>query len=120
MIDGSIVGFFKSFRGLRQGDPFSPYLFIVGMESLLVLIEKAVLKGFFSGYKMKNRNDELVKIKHLLFEDDALIFCKDTKKEMVHLSWILLWFEAISRLKINLEKSTIMVVGGVENLEDLS
>ena len=39
---------------------------------------------------------------------------------MVHLSWILLWLEAISGLKINLEKSTVMAMGEVENLEDLA
>ena len=69
---------------------------------------------------MTNRNSELVKITHLLFVDDTLIFYKDTEEEMVHLSWILLWFEAISRQKINFEKSTIIVVGEVENLEDLA
>ena len=69
---------------------------------------------------MTDRNDELVKITHLLFVNDTLIFCKDTMEEMVHLSWILLWFEAISGLRINLEKSTVMVVGGVKNLEDLA
>ena len=69
---------------------------------------------------MTDRNDELVKITHLLFVNDTLIFCKDTMEEMVHLSWILLWFEAISGLRINLEKSTVMVMGGVENLEDLA
>ena len=75
---------------------------------------------FFFGYRMTDRNDELVKIMHLLFANESLIFCKDTMEEMVHHNWILLWFEAISGLRINLEKSTVMVVGGVENLEDLA
>ena len=61
---------------------------------------------------MTDKNDELVKSMHLLFLSDTLIFCKDTIEEMVHLSWILLWFEAISGLRINLEKSTVMAVGG--------
>ena len=69
---------------------------------------------------MTDRNDELVKITHFLFANDTLIFYKDTMVEMVHLSWILLWFKAISGLRINLEKSTVMAVGGVENLEDLA
>ena len=39
---------------------------------------------------------------------------------MAYLSWILLWFEAISGLSINLEKSLIMPVGNVEDLEILA
>ena len=39
---------------------------------------------------------------------------------MVHLSWLLMWFEAISGLRINLDKSEILPVGRVENLENLA
>ena len=39
---------------------------------------------------------------------------------MAHLSWILLWFDAISGLSINLEKSPIMSMGNVEDLEVLA
>ena len=39
---------------------------------------------------------------------------------MAYLSWILLWFEAVIGLRINLEKSSILLVGNVENLEDLA
>ena len=38
---------------------------------------------------------------------------------MAYVSWILVWFEAVSRLRIKLEKSSILRVGNVENLEDL-
>ena len=59
-------------------------------------------------------------ITHLLFADDTLVFCNDTREQLAYLSWVLLWFEAISGLKINLEKSSILPVGTVENLEDLA
>ena len=57
---------------------------------------------------------------HLLFVDDTLVFCSDSREQLALLSWILLWFEALFGLKINLEKSTILLVGNVENLEDLA
>ena len=48
------------------------------------------------------------------------MFCKASRDHMAYLNWILAWFEAISRLKINLEKSAILPVGDVRNLEALA
>ena len=90
LINGSLVGFFKSSRGPRQGDPQSLYLFVLRMEAFSVLIERAVSEGFLAGYKMTNRNEEEENITHLLFVDDTLVFCRDSKEEMANLSWLLL------------------------------
>ena len=48
------------------------------------------------------------------------MFCNDSRDQLAYLSWILLWFEAISSMKINLEKSLILLVGNVENLDELA
>ncbi|RVW87760.1 Transposon TX1 uncharacterized 149 kDa protein [Vitis vinifera] len=120
MINGSPVGFFQSTRGLRQGDPISPYLFVLGMEALSCLINKAVRGGFLSGCKLSGRGGNGIQVSHLLFADDTLVFCKDSQDQMVVLSWLLMWFEAISGLNINLEKSEILPVGSVENAEVLA
>ncbi|RVX04547.1 putative ribonuclease H protein [Vitis vinifera] len=48
LVNGVPAGFFSSSKGLRQGDPLSPYLFIMGMEVLSVLIRRAVEGGFIS------------------------------------------------------------------------
>ena len=61
-----------------------------------------------------------LKISHLLFVDDTLAFCEASQEQMVFLSWLLMWFEAISGLSINLDKSEILLVGRVENVELLA
>ena len=49
LVNGVPAGFFSSTKGLRQGDPLSPYLFILGMEVLSALLRRAAVGGFFSG-----------------------------------------------------------------------
>ncbi|RVW34945.1 Transposon TX1 uncharacterized 149 kDa protein [Vitis vinifera] len=120
LINGSPTGFFQSTRGLRQGDPISPYLFVLGMEALSCLINKAVRGGFLSGCRLRGRGGNGIQVSHLLFADDTLVFCKDSQDQMDVLSWLLMWFEAISGLNINLEKSEILPVGRVENAEVLA
>ncbi|KAJ9685070.1 hypothetical protein PVL29_017197 [Vitis rotundifolia] len=53
LVNGTPAGFFPSSRGLRQGDPISPYLFILGMEVLSALINRAVEGGFISGCRLR-------------------------------------------------------------------
>ncbi|RVW54967.1 Transposon TX1 uncharacterized 149 kDa protein [Vitis vinifera] len=120
LINGSSAGFFQSTRRLRQGDPISPYLFVLGMEALSCLINKAVRGGFLSGCRLRGRGGNGIQVSHLLFADDTLVFCKDSQDQMAVLSWLLMWFEAISGLNINLEKSEILPVGSVENAEVLA
>ena len=120
LINGTPEGFFNSSRGLRQGDPLSPYLFVIGMEAFSRLIHKAVRGGFLSGCRIKGRRGDGALVSHLLFVDDTLVFCDSSQDQMTYLSWLLMWFEALLGLRINLDKSEILPVGRVENLELLA
>ena len=86
LINGTPEGFFNSSRGLRQGDPLSPYLFVIGMEALSRLIHRAVRGGFLSGCRIKGRRGDGALVSHLLFADDTLVFCDTSQDKMPYLN----------------------------------
>ena len=120
LVNGSPASFFQNSRGLRQGDPLSPYLFVIGMEALTRLLNRAVIGNYLSGSKIIGRDGVVSVISHLLYADDTLLLCGARKDQLKYLSWILMWFEALSGLKINLNKSEIIPVGPVDNVSDLA
>ena len=56
-------------------------------------------------------------VSHLLFADDTLIFCEADLDQILIFHMILIWFEAVSDLKINLGKSELVPVGVVHNID---
>ena len=86
LFNGSPTGFFPSSKGLRQGDPLSPYLFVIGMEVLSCLLNRAVEGNYFAGSRIAvGRGEDLV-ISHLLYADDTLIFCQANMEQLKYLS----------------------------------
>ncbi|RVX12905.1 putative ribonuclease H protein [Vitis vinifera] len=120
LVNGVPAGYFSNSRGLRQGDPLSPYLFVLGMEVLSALLRRVVDGGFISGCSLRGREGMEMNVSHLLFDDDTIIFCEARQDHLTYLSWILAWFEAVSGLKINLAKSEVILVGEVEDIEELA
>ncbi|KAL5722191.1 hypothetical protein ACHQM5_005739 [Ranunculus cassubicifolius] len=73
LLNGSPKGFFKSFRGLRQGDPLSPFLFIMVTEVLSKMTKLLVDQGELDGFKVSNEEGGIV-VSHLQFADDTMFF----------------------------------------------
>jgi hypothetical protein len=103
LINGEATRFFKSERGLRQGCPLSPYLFILIMEGLSLLLSKSFSEHCITGIKVSN----LIKIVHLMFVDDILLMSKADLAEWLAILDILQCFCSISGLSINPSKSTV-------------
>ena len=87
---------FKPTRGLRQGDPLSPYLFLLCMEGLTALLAHAEEIGNISGVKVCR---EAPTITNLLFADDSLILMKANQQNAETLKSILdLYCDAFGKL----------------------
>ena len=76
--------------------------------------------GYLLGFRVTGRGGEVEKVSHLLFADNTFVFYEANQDQMVHLSWLLMWFKVISSLKINFEKSKLILVGRVDNTEELT
>lgn len=99
IFNGSLSDFLSPKRGIRQGDPISPYLFILCMEMLTSLINEKVNNNKWSAVKFKD-----ISISHLLYADDVLLFAKINKKSVKNIHEVLTSFMNISGLNINSSK----------------
>lgn len=91
-------------RGLRQGDPLSPYLFILVAEGLSALIKKLEDRGSIHGISIAK---DAPKLSHLFFADDSLIFIKANSQESTVIKETLETYGRASGQIINYNKSAI-------------
>jgi hypothetical protein len=75
LVNGTPSDFFTSSRGLRQGDPLSPLLFVVVMEALSRMLNATMNQRLLIGFSVGSRDIEELVVNHQLFADDTLIFC---------------------------------------------
>ncbi|XP_071739646.1 uncharacterized mitochondrial protein AtMg01250-like [Rutidosis leptorrhynchoides] len=96
VINGSPSREFSLEKGLRQGDPLSPFLFLLVAEALSVAMNQALSTGFYKGVKVGN---EGVVVSHLQFSDDALFFGEWSETNASNLVLILNCFGDASGLR---------------------
>ncbi|RVW23854.1 hypothetical protein CK203_094433 [Vitis vinifera] len=87
------------------------------MEAFSRLIAKAKEGGFIKGVKIEGRGEERVQVSHLLLANDTLLFCEDDEDQLEYWKWIANCFELVLGLKINLQKSEIIPIGGMEDVD---
>ena len=102
MVNGEPKGLIHPSRGLRQGDPLSPFLFLFCAEGLNALLTQAARTGEIRGYSICRSGP---KITHLFFADDCLLFCRATSFECEKIQNILAWYEVASGQQVNSDKT---------------
>ncbi|GJW86813.1 RNA-directed DNA polymerase, eukaryota, reverse transcriptase zinc-binding domain protein [Tanacetum coccineum] len=111
-INDEVCGYFKGGRGLRQGDPMSPYLFTLVMEVLNMIMIKNIKDD--SRFKYHYGCKEL-KLTHLCFADDLLMLCNGDVDSLKVMKKSLEEFSKVSGLFPNHSKSTIFFGSMLEN-----
>jgi hypothetical protein len=120
LINGVPVGFFRSSRGVRQGDPLSPFLFVLVMEAFNRMLGAFTERELILGFSVGSSGPDRINVSHLLFADDTLVFCGANASQIRHLGALLVCFEAAAGLKVNLSKSALVPIGYVENVGQLA
>ena len=104
LINGKPFGMIHPSRGIRQGDPLSPYLFLLCAEGFTALLNKAESEGRIKGISICRGAP---KVTNLMFADDSLLFCQASRDEGETIAEILQTYERASGQSINLEKSSV-------------
>ncbi|XP_049398963.1 uncharacterized protein LOC125862883 [Solanum stenotomum] len=113
-INGEGYGYFEGKRGLRQGDPVSPLLFVLVMEYLSMLLKSMSYLPDFKFHPMCKD----IRLNHLVFADDLMIFCKGDIKSTARVMEALLHFSATTGIVANMEKSSLFLAGVTDNMQE--
>ncbi|KAG7583713.1 Reverse transcriptase domain [Arabidopsis suecica] len=104
LINGTPYGEIKPTRGLRQGDPLSPYLFVICTEMLVKMLKVAEEKEQITGLKVARGGPPIT---HLLFADDSMFYCKEKDEELAQITRIIEEYSLASGQRVNYQKSSV-------------
>ena len=104
LVNGEPCGMIQPTRGIRQGDPLSPFLFLLCTEGLNGLIKRAKNNGDIHRFYLCKRGPKLTR---LLFTNDSLLFCRAIMEECGKVLEILNMYEEASGQKVNRSKTAL-------------
>lgn len=110
LVNGHSTEFFKGDRGLWQGYPLSPLLFLMVIEGFSLLLKLAKVDKHFFGIQLSPG----LSITHLLFVDDVLVFGRGSVQDWKYFSDILKLFCTASGMQIGPHKSTLFISADLE------
>jgi len=108
LVNGTPTKEFVPTRGLKQGDPMAPFLFLIVVEGLAGLVRQVVKKGLYCGVQVGTQG---TKEGLLQFADDTLFMFYATTRSAYVIKAILRYFELVSGLKVNFCKTRIGGLG---------
>ncbi|KAL2224653.1 UNVERIFIED_CONTAM: LINE-1 reverse transcriptase [Sesamum indicum] len=114
-LNGKPHGFFPGARGLRQGDPLSPYLFVLVMEALHLGFLQRIEEDMQLTYHWKCESS---KVFQLGFADDLLLFSRANFDSIRVFKEGLDWFAEVSGLRLNVHKSHLIISRSAQDLKD--
>ncbi|GJS13278.1 RNA-directed DNA polymerase, eukaryota [Tanacetum coccineum] len=104
LVNGSPTKEFQFYKGLKQGDPLSPFLFILIMESLHLSFQNTVNEGMFKGVSIGPN----LHLSHLFYADDVVFMGQWSDSNLSTIVNVLKCFYLASGLRINMHKSKLM------------
>jgi len=120
LVNRSPPNFFGSTMGLRQGDPLSPMLFLVMIEVFSRMLKRVEGASLLRGFRADGRRGGGECVSHLLFADDTILFCDADVEQILHVWMLLLCFQAMTGLKVNILKSEMVPIGEINNVHALA
>lgn len=107
MLNGEESKYFKTGKGLRQGDPLSPLLFNLVGDVLTRMLVKGADRGLIRGLGADLREGGVISLQ---YADDTILFSDANLEHLLNLKGILMWFEQLSGMRINFHKSEIIAM----------
>jgi hypothetical protein len=112
LFNGERLDSFKPTRGIRQGDPISPYLFLLAAEGLSCLLNSRLQSSNLKGIKVA---PSAPVVSHLLFADDSLLFLRENVENAQKINDVMNIYCCASGQQINMDKSSIHFAKGIPN-----
>ena len=108
-INEEIGPYFPTLCAVRQGEPFSPFLFNMVVDALAAILDKAKAAGHIRGITPHLADGAGISL--LQYADDTIIMVEGSEADISNLKFLLLCFQQMCGLKINFAKRDVMVMG---------